>query len=165
MVVSQATMAIVVLALVTAAGCRQADGQMPVPVGEQQNKVQDLGRDLQNIADRQPDAEKDFLEDVLALDAKPRPEPVVRELTSSLSSALAGKALEESKAQGIANAIFIIAVGHEASQRQIKLNGGALRESLLSAGVDTAAADKVMAAADNLSNTVTENRKRWYHVF
>jgi hypothetical protein len=158
-----ASVALVCVALV--AGCRQADGEVPVPVGEQQNKVQDLARDLQHIAAHEPDAEKDFVEDMMGLDSKPRPEPAVRDIATSLSAALGGKDLALPKAQPIADALFTIAVSQQASQRQIQLNGGVLRQRLTEAGVETAAADRVTAAADILSNAVTENRKRWYHVF
>src|SRR5688572_16887937 len=80
-------------------GCRQADGTLPTPTGEQPNKISDIGRDLQNVAGSSPDAERDLQDDLNGLDSRNKPQPLVRDLSLSLAGALKGKNVSEAQAE------------------------------------------------------------------
>jgi hypothetical protein len=157
-------LSIVAMVLVIS-GCRQADGDMPAPTGEQPNKISDIGRDLQNVAGGAADAERDLQDDLDGLDSRSKPEPLVRDLSLSLASALKGKSVSEAQAQNMAKTLFVVVTGRDLSSRQIERTSSELRTAVMNAGADGAAADKAAAAASTLSAQITQNRRRWYHVF
>jgi len=154
----------IVWMVVGAAACRQPDGQMPVPVDEQSNRVEDVGRDLLNVASRQPDAESELLDDLRTLASDEPPLPAAQAVTRELGTALGGKPLPDAAAQQLARSLFHAAAGRDLSARQIGRIGESVTEVLLGAGADAAAAQRASAAVTALASAVTRNRKRWYHV-
>jgi hypothetical protein len=154
----------VVGAMLGGAACRQSDGPMPVPVDEQPNRVEDLGRDLKNVASGQPEAEAELLSDLLTLDSEEPPLPLAQEVVRELGGALRGKPLGDAEAQQIARALFVVSAGRDLSQRQIGRAGEGVTEVLLKVGADETAARRASAAVTALASAVTRNRKRWYHV-
>lgn len=146
-------------------GCRQADGNLPTPTGEQPNKITDIGRDLQNVAGSSPDAERDLQDDLDGLDSRTKPQPLVRDLSLSLAGALKGKNVSETQAQDMAKTLFVVVTGRELSSRQIEQTSAELRRAVMNTGADGAAADKAAAAASTLAAQISQNRRRWYHVF
>jgi hypothetical protein len=148
-----------------AAGCRQKDGPLPTPTGEQPNKIYDIGRDLQNVAGGVADAEQDLMYDVDGLDSNSRPTSLVRQLSTSAAAAVKGKSLPDKPAQDIAQLIFVAATAEELSPRQIEKVATDLRTTVVNAGGDAAAAGRVASAATALQQAITLNPKRWYHIF
>lgn len=136
---------------------------MPEPTGEQPNKIDDIGRDLQNLASGDPNARLELAEDVMALDPTTRPPEEVNALLQGLSGALAGTDPSAAEADKMANLLFVAASARELSGSQIETVVTDLRESLVSVGADPAAADRASAAASDLATAMTRNRKRWYH--
>src|SRR5688572_19010711 len=61
--------------------CKQPDGAMPVPTGEQPNKLEDISRDLQNLAARDANAPSELSDDLSSLDALRRPPESINELS------------------------------------------------------------------------------------
>src|ERR1043165_429638 len=57
-----------------AAGCRMADGPMPMPSSEDLNRLDDLRRDLGNVVGGQREARQDFLDDWMVF-VKPGTKP------------------------------------------------------------------------------------------
>jgi hypothetical protein len=153
-----------VAVLVMLAGCRQSDGPRPVPEGEQPNKIYDVGRDLQNLAGGQTDAEAELVDDIQSFDPEPPPAALTMALGTALREALAGSSLADAQAQQVASLMFIAAAGHDLSQRQIGKLGEDVTRALTDAGADPAAAQRVSAAATAVAAAVTRNQKRWYHV-
>jgi len=154
----------VVGAMLGGAACRQSDGPMPVPVDEQPNRVEDIGRDLKNVASGQPEAEAELLSDLLTLDRDEPPLPLAQEVVRELASALRGRELGDAGSQQLARALFVVSAGRDLSRRQIGRVGEGVTEVLLEAGADEAAAQRVSAAVVALAASVTRNQKRWYHV-
>jgi hypothetical protein len=156
---------LVVTIVVAAAGCRQKDGPLPTPKDEQPNKIQDIGHDLQNVASGAADAEKDLLEDVDGLDQNSRPGNLVQQLARSTAAAVKGHSLPDKPAQDLAQLIFVAATAEELSPRQIEQVATDLRTTIINAGGDAAAADRVASSAMSLQQAITLNPKRWYHIF
>ena len=48
-----------------AAGCRMADGPMPMPTGEDTNRLDDLRRDLGDVVGGNAEGRKNFADDLL----------------------------------------------------------------------------------------------------
>ncbi len=163
-IAGDAARAALVGVLLVLAGCRQADGQRPVPTDEQPNKIHDVGRDLQNLAGGQADAAADLLADLRGLDADPPPEKLTQEVQAALQDALAGKSLADAEAQQLANFLFTAATGRELSTRQILKVGEDVKALLLKVGASEAAAQRASAAITAVGSAATRNAKRWYHV-
>jgi hypothetical protein len=155
----------IVAAIVVAVGCRQPDGAVPEPAGEQPNKLSDIARNLQNMTASQAGADGELLDDLDNLDSRNRPRPLVQSLAQSMGAALSGKSLSEPQAQQLARHLFVVVTGSELSERQIDQASSALRQSLVDVRADPAAADRVAAAASALGSEITRNRDRWYYWF
>lgn len=144
--------------------CRQPDGPIPVPAGELENRVEDLSRDLQNIAGRQPAADTELLDDLQTLDVQEPSRPLVLALAEALGGALAGEQLVDADARQLANLLFVAATGRELSTRQIGRIGEDVEAVLLKVGASDPAAQRVAAAVTAIASAVTRNSKRWYHI-
>lgn len=153
------------LVVTLAGGCRQADGVAPTPEGEQVNKIEDIGRDLQNIANGDAAAPGELLDDLRGLDETSRPEAIVKALAASLGTALQGRALPDESARALAAELFAASTGRDLSRRQINRIGTRITEILQSTGAPDAAVEAAATAATDLAADVTENRRRWYHLF
>jgi hypothetical protein len=151
--------------LLVAAGCRQSDGPIPTPVDEQPNKIEDIGHDLQHVGRAEADAERDLLDDLDGLDENTRPASMVQKLGTALATAVKGKSLSDAQAQNLSQKLFVALTAEELNAKQIDQVAGDLRTTLVSAGVESTAADNVAAAATELQSSITLNRKRWYHIF
>jgi hypothetical protein len=149
--------------LLTIAGCRQPDGTMPAPQGDQTNRIGDISRDLQNLAAKDVNAPDELYDDLTYLEATPRPEPRLRELSQSLATALGGTKLSDEDANTIANHLFVAVSGRDLSEAQVQKVGDDLRASLVGVGASEQAADRAAAATTALAGEVSENKKRWYH--
>ncbi len=145
------------------AACRQPEGAMPVPTGEQPNKLEDIGRDLQNLSSRDANAPSELTDDLSSLDPMQRPAPRIGELSQGLAAALGGKDLSDADAKRIANQLFVLLSAQELNESQIAQVGTDLQTALTGLGVDAQVATRVSTTATALASDVTRNRKRWYH--
>jgi hypothetical protein len=149
--------------LLMLAGCGQPDGTMPTPQGDQPGRIEDISRDLQNVAGKDPQAPAELLDDLTNLDPAPRPAERLKELSQTLSDALADKPLPDAEAKRLAEVLFSAIAVRDLSETQIDEVGTSLREQLIKVGAQAAAADRAKTAAVALASDVTRNRKRWYH--
>ena len=137
---------------------------MPIPVDDQPNRVEDIGRDLKNVASGQPEAESELLSDVLTLDHEEPALPLAQEVVRELVSALRGTQLGDAESQQLARALFVASAGRDLSRRQIGRVAEDVTAALVKAGAAEAAAERASAAVRALAASVTRNQKRWYHV-
>jgi hypothetical protein len=149
--------------LLTLAGCRQPEGALPAPEGEQTNRIDDISRDLQNIANNDGNAPAELLDDLTYLQSAPPPPAQLKALADALAGALRGADLSDEDAKRLAMLIFQMVAASELNQAQIAQIGSDLRAALVKAGATPEAADRVSAAGSALAGEVTENKKRWYH--
>jgi len=149
--------------LAVLAACRQPDGAMPVPTGEQPNKLEDIGRDLQNVSSRAANAQSELTDDLSSLDPTQRPAPRISELSQGLVAALGGRELSDADAQRVAALLFVALTAQELNGSQIEQVGTDLQTALTGSGADAQAAARVSATAKALALDITRNRKRWYH--
>ena len=144
-------------------GCRQSDGDIPAPQGEQVNKADDISRDLEAVAAAQQGAANDLRDDLGNLSGEPPPDHLVDELANRLNQALAGTALSETAAKGIAEKLFVAATARDLSERQQAMLRTEMSTALTSAGVPQAKADAVTDVVGEIQVAIGENRKRWWH--
>ena len=148
---------------VAAAGCRQSDGTVPAPEGEQVNKAHDISRDLQGVAAAQQGAAIDLRDDLGNLSGEPPPDHLVGELANRLNQALSGTALSEAAAKTIADKLFVAATARDLSERQQAMLRTEMSTALTSAGVPQAKAEPVAEIVGEIQAAIGENRKRWWH--
>ena len=149
--------------LVTLASCKQPDGAMPVPTGEQPNKLADISRDLQNLAAKDANATTELSDDLSSIDPVRRSPESINELSQRLATALGGTALSDEDAARVANQLFVAMSAQELSRSQIEQVGTDLQTMLTGIGADAQAAAAVSTTAKELASTITRNRERWYH--
>jgi hypothetical protein len=149
--------------LLATAGCKQPDGAMPAPTGEQPNKIEDISRDLQNLAAKDGNAPAELADDLSSLDSMQRPPEKITQLSKELAGALGGTSLSDGDAKRVANLVFVAVSARELSESQIEKVSADLRTTLTALGAQAQAVDRVSATAADLASSVTRNRKRWYH--
>lgn len=154
---------VLVLICVAAFGCRQPEGVISDPQGEQANKTDDISRDLQAVAERRTGAVDDLRSDIANLSADEPPEDLVRELTTRLNDALTGTTLPDDKAIGIARKLFVATTARDLSQRQQQTIKQEVARALADAGVTPPKAESVATVTDEIQTVMNRNRKRWWH--
>ena len=159
-----AVVAAVVLMVWTSA-CRQPDGTMPMPDPEQVDRIEDLSRDLQNIAQGNGDAPQELGDDLQVISRMPVPEQRVKELVQALQASLRGKTLSEEAARRLAESMFVVMSARELSDRQIKNLQTEITNQVKALGADEAAATQVATVAGTLQGEVRTTRRRWYQWF
>jgi hypothetical protein len=156
-------LALVLLLAAGAAGCRQPEGTIPTPQGEQANKVGDIARDLMAVARREPDAAMNLADDLGSLTPAPPPAVLLQDLTSRLNDALGGSGIDENATAALARALFVTIEADDLNVPQITALQEDISRSLAAAGVSAEKAQPVADAVQEIQSAVTQNRRRWWH--
>jgi hypothetical protein len=156
---------IVAVVLLGISGCRQPDGSMPKPDEEQVDRIQDLSRDLQNLASGNADAPMELGDDLTVISRMPVPEARVKELVQALQASLRGKTLSDEAAHRLAESMFLVMSARQLSDRQIENLQTEITDQVKALGADEAAATQVAAVAGTLQGEVRTTRRRWYQWF
>jgi len=155
-----------VIASLWLAGCRQADGPVPTPSQNIQSELQDVRHDLQNIASgRDPQAPKDFADDLGKYVDRPTAQPVADELSRRTASVLAGSKLTEQVAQQLAHDLWLSVAAREMSERQVEALQNDVQSLLMSIGIVEENAQQVAAQVGAVQSAVTDRPRRWYELF
>jgi hypothetical protein len=159
------SIAILVLS-VAVGGCRQPDGAMPTAGGDTPDRLEDLSRDLENVAGGAAQAREEFADDLrLFVQGKPAAVAPLDELSRRVSDVVAGKALNQQNAQRLAHHLWTTAAARDLSERQVETLQNDLHALLVSLGVPEANALNVAAQVAEVQVAVTDRQKRWYEFF
>jgi hypothetical protein len=157
---------LVFLASVGAAGCRQADGAMPTPAGDDPNRIEDMTRGLQGLPASDEEAIEGLAGDLLVwtdqVDGAVTP---TRDLARKVVDAVRGHTLNEESSRRLAQALWMTTSARDLSDRQIEDVERQMRMVLDAIG---APPDRAQAAAEQaaaLQRIVTDRERRWYEVF
>jgi|SRR5688572_8289978 hypothetical protein len=156
---------VIVASLAAAAGCRQSDGTIPRPQGEQANKTSDVGRDLLNVAAQSEGAETDLFDDISNLTSTPPPPALMKEMTSALNTAIAGKEPTKEATQQLAESLYSVITARDLSQKQIEALKVEITDRTRKSGAAEPAAVAVGDVAVKIQGEITANKRRWYHFF
>lgn len=143
--------------------CRQPEGTIPQPAGEQVNKTEDISRDLLAVARRENGAVNDLRDDLGNLTGEQPPPHLVEGLSSGLETALAGKTVADDVAMKLATQLFVSVSARELSQRQIESLRKEVTATLTGIGVAAPQADTVATVVGEIQEVMTTNRRRWWH--
>jgi hypothetical protein len=155
--------ALALLAAVFLVACRQPEGTVPEPAGEQANKTEDISRDLMAVAEQDQSGVADLKNDLENLTGLQPPPHLVDDLSTHLASALAGSKLAEDSAMKLANHLFVALAARELNERQVTLLQHEVRNTLMSVGVPQPKAEPVTEAVAEIQRAITANRRRWWH--
>jgi hypothetical protein len=158
-------LALVLTVGLAAAACRQPDGQIPTPNDTQRNEIGDIGRDMLNITQKDPQAPADLAQDIEKYSTSPEATARSNELARRLGAALQGSKLDEPSAQRLAHTLWIALSARGLSQRQVQTLQDDVKSILAAA---SAASDRVQPVADQVAEVnrgISTNPKRWYQVF
>ncbi len=161
---SRAIIAIVVVAAVTSA-CRQADGPVPTPNATVQEELQDVARDLENAASKNPDAPEDLAHDLRKYVIRQGATPAVEELSRRTTQALQSSKLTEQAAQQIAHNLWITVWARELSERQVESLQNDMQSLLMSVGIAEPNAKQVAAQVGDVQRAIGDRPRRWYELF
>jgi hypothetical protein len=146
------------------AGCRQSDGTVPTPAGEQINKTSDISRDLQNVAADRANASDELRDDLEGLTEVPPPPHLAEALSGRLVEALKGSTLNEETAGKLAGQLFVAAGARELSDRQVEMLKQDIAATVTDAGATAERAAAVGEVVGDIQAAVGTNRRRWWHV-
>ena len=154
---------VVIVSAPAVSGCRQPDGPMPQPNGEQENKIVDLGRDLQNVSRGDATAVGELRDDLGGLSSVVVPTDRVGALSSALANALRGKMLADDMSARLARPLFIALAADGLSERQVEALRQDLKAMLTEAQVASPEAQAVADAVRDVQQDIGTNEKRWWH--
>jgi len=156
---------VVVAVSLSFGACRQADGPIPVPSEDVQKELDDVVRDLRNVAAKDPQAPSDLASDLRKYAGRRTAEPTVDELTRRTVTALGGIDLPEQSAQRLAHSLWVSVAARELSERQVETLQSDVQLMLTSLGVAEANAQEVAAQVGDVQSAVGDRTRRWYELF
>jgi hypothetical protein len=157
--------ALIVVVSLGIAGCRQADGQMPVAEGEVPNRLVDISRDLMSASRGDTQARQDLADDLRVFVNTKEAIPAANELARRTATVVDGKTLDDQNAERLAHHLWTAAAARDMSERQLESLQNDLHALLVSVGVPEDNALTVASQAGEVQRQVTTRERRWYEFF
>jgi hypothetical protein len=149
-------------AAVSLAGCRQGDGEPPAKSGDVPNRLADLRRDLESVTSGDPRASQDLADDLVVFTEEPEGMTAARALSTTLSSMLAKRSLNEDALMRLATMLWTAVAAHDLSERQVDALKDDMRGFLTSIGVSQPDANLAAGRVGDVQKAVTLRSRRWY---
>jgi hypothetical protein len=150
---------------VAAGGCRQPDGPLPTPARDQSNEIGDIARDLMNVANKDPQAPEELKSDLSKYGHTEEAVAQINALSNDLAQAIGAARLEEQTAQSLAKTLWVGLNGRELSERQVDVLEREVKGVLAPTGVPEARAQAIADRLGEVQKVITNNPRRWHHVF
>lgn len=151
-----------------AAGCRMADGPMPMPGSEDLNRLDDLRRDIGNVVAGHAEAKQDFGDDLMVFvnaGAKPEATAAINELARLVADAAAASQLKEASLPPLLKQVWTAVVARELSEKQVTALQAEVKTTLTGLGVAEPAAQSISNQIGTVQKAVTDRTRRWYEMF
>ncbi|MDA1185939.1 MAG: hypothetical protein O2930_15010 [Acidobacteria bacterium] len=163
---SGACIFLVVMVGLSLGACRQADGPMPTPSADVLEELNDVTRDLQNVASaRDPQARQDLADDLRKYVEAPDAVAAVGALSQRVATVLAGVDLAEQEAERLAHSLWLTATASELSERQMEVLRDDVQSLLLAQGIAEESARELTAQMSEVQGAVAARSRRWYELF
>jgi hypothetical protein len=157
--------ALIVIFALSLGACRQADGPLPPTTGTVPNELGDISRDLQNLANGNPDGPKDLAEDIgHYAEGTDGGQAAAAELSRRLGEALTGKTFKLAQGLPLAHTCWVTVAGRQLSEKQVEDLQNEMRSQLMSLGVAEPQAQNVAAQVGVVQQAVTARHRRWYEL-
>jgi hypothetical protein len=152
----------------SAAGCRMADGPLPMPNAEDLNRLDDLRRDMGNVIGGHAEARQDFLDDLMVFvkpGTKPQAPAAIAELARLISDAATAAQVKEASLPPLLRQVWTAVVARELSERQIATLQADVKMTLTGLNVPEPSAEAIASQIVVVQKAVTDRERRWYEVF
>jgi hypothetical protein len=159
-------LAIAATALLFLTACRQAESPLPTPDEDVREELNDVRRDLQDIASNRDAAAGDALaQDVRKYVVRPSAVPAVDEMTRLTAAALPGRIVPDEAGDKLAYSLWVAATARELSESQIEALQNDVQAQLVALGVPQDSAQAIGAQVGRVQGAVTDRQRRWYELF
>jgi hypothetical protein len=138
---------------------------MPAAGGEMADRLEDLSRDLQNVAAGAPMASDEFADDLLIFADVEEMLEATEVLARLVTDALTGMDLSAERSAQLAHALWVVMAAQELSESQMNATRDEFRLDLIATGASEAVADAVSAQLAITQQFVSTRSRRWYEVF
>ena len=138
---------------------------MPTPNPTVQEELQDVSRDLQNVARNDASAPEELAHDLRRYIVRPSAVPTVDELTRRTARVLPNTKLTDQTAQQLAHNLWVTVSARELSERQVESLQNDVQSLLMSTGMPEENAQPVAEQVGEVQRAVTERPRRWYELF
>jgi len=150
------------------AGCRMSDGPMPMPSGDDSNRLDDLRRDLGDVVGGNPEGAKNFTDDLMVfvdVGAKPDAVPAITQLGRQLTEAAAAAQIKEAAAPPLLRQVWTALAARDLSEKQVTQLQAEIKTTLTGLGVAEPAAQGIANQVGTVQKAVTDRQRRWFEVF
>lgn len=157
-----------VVAALLLGGCRMADGPLPVEDREVPNRLEDLNRNLGNIAAGHPEAVQDLYDDLrvfVDFEEKPSAAPAIEELSRQVGSALPKAPLAQDRGLQLSRQLWLTVASRELSEKQVEKLQSDVQVALVGVGISDQRARAIAAQAGEVQKQVADRSRRWYELF
>ena len=151
-----------------AAGCRMADGPMPMPGPEDLNRLEDLRHDVGNVVAGHAEAKQDFVDDLLVFvkaDTKPEAPAAISELARLVAEAATTAQLKEAALPPLLQQMWTAVTARELSEKQVTALQADVKTTLTGLGVAEPAAQSIANQVGTVQKAITDRQRSWYEVF
>jgi len=139
---------------------------VPTPSANVLAELDDVARDLQNIASGgDPQARQDLADDLRKYTEAPDAAAAVDDLSQRTAAVLAGVDLAEEPAQRLAESLWRSVASSELSEQQVETLKSDVLSLLMAEGVAEESAQQVAAQIGEVQGTVATRTRRWYELF
>jgi hypothetical protein len=152
----------------SAAGCRMADGPLPMPDAEDLNRLDDLRRDIGNVVGGNAEARQDFLDDLMVFvkpGSKPQAPAAIAELAKLITDAAVASQFKEASLPPLLRQVWTAMVARELSERQLATLQADVKATLTGLNVPEPSAQAIASQIVVVQKAVTDRERRWYEVF
>lgn len=153
-------------AVLTLAGCRQPDGTMPTPQGDDPGRITDIVNNLDNISRGDQEGPRDLASDLaIFIQGKPQADGPVNELAKRTAMAFTGRSLADEPTQQFARQLWMTVRAWQLSERQVEALQTDITTTLTAGGVPTEQIAPITAQVAEVQRAVNETPRRWYQWF
>jgi hypothetical protein len=145
-----------------------ADGPMPTPGAEDLNRLDDLRRDVGNVVGGNPEARKDFADDLQVFvtpGARPEAPEAINELARLIADAAVASQLKEAAVAPLLKQVWVAVAARELSEKQVATLQADVRTTLAGLGVPEPSQQAISSQIVVVQKAVTDRTRRWYEVF
>ncbi len=145
-----------------------ADGPLPMPTGEDTNRLDDLRRDLAEVVGGSAEGRKNFADDLLVfadLERKPDAAAAINDLARQISDAAVATQMKEAAAPPLLRQVWTAVAARELSEKQVTQLQADVKATLAGLGVAEPAAQSIANQVGTVQKAVTDRQRSWYEVF
>ena len=141
---------------------------MPMPTGQDNNRLDDLRRDLGDVVSGNPEGAQNFVDDLMVfVDVEEVPDavPAITDLARQVGAAVAAAQVKEANMPPLLRQVWTVLAARELSEKQVTQLQADVKTTLTGLGVAEPSAQSISNQVGTVQKAVTNRQRRWYEVF